>query len=369
MEKTNNFTKKLQVVLDRAVELEADPVIMEENCMKISPKCEEDLEILQNIASKEGVKLHVNNGFLSQLAESKQELNQLRMVLSLGSVSYDVVGINKKSLKYQVIIFPDNVETQDILKRDVKNFEKLEVTFEMGAVQVIDERELGEDSEISKQLKQRDSATEAFFSWGIYYEIVDCDTIEIFPTSEQQKREIQRQLGKYDLLTFVFKRDNYTKVPMSNTEKREIIKDLAAKFKKYGNGFIEMSNPYKIIAYAKSKKIGDVYEKIFSDYWYRYVEVEGELKSLQLVVKQLYENGELFTIDEWNRIKQKAQRQAETLDNVHLRVDVKGQIVIQANDFQSVKSLYWLKNYHDRKLESDNERGYLYTSIYFQLNE
>lgn len=214
-------------------------------------------------------------------------------------------------LKYRLVVFPVSETIESMLKKDAQKFEKIEVLFETGAIRAVDERgELEDNSERGERLKQKEDVSKMLSRWGIEYQVVDLETVEIFPTGFNEKKEIQRQLGKYSLLTFIFKTDRYTKVPISGAEKREIIKDLAGKFKKYGNGFLEMRNPYTIVAYAKSKKLMEIYKKMFSEYWYRYVEVDGEVKALQLIVEPLYENGEMFTAEEWKTIMNKVSEGA-----------------------------------------------------------
>lgn len=77
------------MVLNNAIELEADPKIVEENRIQISPRCEYDLEVLQGISKKEGIILDVNSMYLLELEESKKELDTFCSVLNTADISHD----------------------------------------------------------------------------------------------------------------------------------------------------------------------------------------------------------------------------------------------------------------------------------------
>ncbi|WP_209557909.1 hypothetical protein [Enterococcus larvae] len=369
MAEVNEFTKELRVILDAAIELEADPKILEENRIKVSPRCGYDLEVLQAEATRQGVMLVVNNIYLTELDESKKELDNFCSILNIAGVSHDMVGINKKLLKYRLVVFPASEIVGLALENDAKKFEKLEIVFEKGAIQARDSRgELEDNSERGERIRQKEEASQALSRYGIEFQAVDAETIEVFPSSHTERQEIERTLKEYRLVQFVYKTDKYTKIPMSAAEKREIVKDLAAKFKQYGNGFLEMKNAYTIVAYAKSEKLRELYKKMFSEYWYRYVEVDGEIKALRLVVENLYSNGEMFTNDEWSTIKHKANEMVESLSDVVIDFSNE-QVIIRAPKFDSVRTLYWLKNYDSRKLEAENDKGFIYTNITFKFDE
>ncbi|GGC94791.1 hypothetical protein [Enterococcus wangshanyuanii] len=370
MEKINELTDRLHIVLEKAIELEANPKILEEDKLEVMPRCEYDVDMLRILGKQQNVEILVNDIYLQELEDSKKALDEFCSILNLAEVSHDVIGINKKVLKYRLVIFPTSKDMEMMLRKDAEKVDKVEFIFESGAIQAMDEQgELEDHSERGERLRQKEEVCKKLASWGIEYQLSDLETVEIFPTSYQEKQNIQRQLGKYSLLNLVFKTEKYTKIPMTGSEKREIIKDLANKFKKYGNGFIEMKNPFTIIAYAKNEKIADTYRKIFSDYWYKYVEVDGKIETLKLIVEPLYSNGEMFLKEEWLSVVNKAREGAEGLKNVVVEVPNEGQLIVKAPNFTAVKSLYWIKNYHDRKLESDHDRGYVYTNIIFKLEE
>ncbi|MTD40085.1 hypothetical protein GIX45_16000 [Erwinia sp. CPCC 100877] len=372
MEKINEFTAGLRMVLDKAVELEANPKIIEEDKLEVMPRCEYDADELRTLGMQQNVSVTINDIYLQELEDSKKSLDEFCSILNLAEVSHDVVGINKKLLKYRLAIFPVSKEIERMLRKDTEKIDNVEFIFEDGAIRARDEKgELEDNSERNDRLRQKEEVCKALSRWGVEYQMSDIATVEIYPVSYQEKQNIQRQLrlGKYSLLEFNFKTEKFTKVPITLEEKREIIKDLASKFKKYGNGFLEMKSPAVIVAYAKTEKLADTYRRIFSDYWYRYVEVDGQIKILQLIVEPLYKNGEMFTKDEWSKIIEKAKATAENLEHVTLDVSGEGQITLVAPKFDVVKSLYWLKNYHDRKLEHDNEKGYVFTNIMFKFDK
>ncbi|MGC6769518.1 hypothetical protein [Enterococcus sp. LJL51] len=363
--------EKLKKIFDLATELDCEPVMFEEeNFIEVKPRVGYDLERIQGVADKESVQLKVNHMYLQELEESDKELSNLCTILNIGGIAYEMVGINKKILKYRIVIFPASPTIENALKNDLKKFEKVEVIFEKGAIQAAGDEGATEDgSERGERLGQKKKLVKVLNSWGVEYQVIDVETVEIYPTTHDLTKKIQNQLREYPLLNLVFKKDKYVKVPMSRSEKTEILKDLAAKFKKYGNGYLEMKNPFTIIAYAKSEKLAETYRKMFSEYWYKYVEVDGEIKTLKMDVEPLYKNGDMFSIEEWSLIKSKAEAICENLQDVDLVFNSVGEVVIKAEKFEKVKGLFYLKNYHDRKLVADNDKGFVYTKIEFDLKK
>ncbi|WP_348922161.1 hypothetical protein [Enterococcus rotai] len=370
MSAINGLSKEMEMqrTIDVAIELNANPKLLENNQLEIMPRCGYDLETLQVLGKQGNIDIVVNDIYLQELEESKKALDQFCSILNIAEVSHDVIGINKNVLKYRLVVFPTSEAMENMLKKDAEKVDNVEFIFESGAIRAMDEQgELEDDSERGRRLRQKEEVCKILKRWGVDYQISDLETVEVFPFGYQEKLNIQKQLGSYTLLNFIFKTDKYTKIPMTGSEKREIIKDLATKFKKYGNGFLEMKNSYTIVAYAKSSKLAETYYKIFSDYWYRYVEVDGDVKALKLIVEPLYKDGEMFAKEEWLQVVNKAKEASEGLASVKIELSNEGQLVIQAPKFESVKSLYWVKNYHDRKLESDNEKGFVFTEVVFKL--
>lgn len=362
------MTESIRLFLEQAEILDAEPRIVEENCVCVRPKSEYDKEKLEVMASKEKVKIIVDHNCITQLEASRIQLDELCMILGLSGVDYDVVGINKKLSKYRIIIFPEYEQILEILKKDLKKFDLIDYVFEKGVIQASDNTgELDDNSERFDRMKQKEEMTRSLVRWGIEYQLVDEESIEIYPTSHHERQQVQLQLKKYSLVNIVFKTEKYKKIPMSTGEKREIVRDLANKFRKYGKGYLEMSNAYTIVAYAKNKKFEELYKKIFSEYWYRYVEVGGEVKALRLVVEPMYKNGEMYTQEEWMMIKHKLTDVEAS--GIKVSFPSNEEVLIRAKKFEDAKSIYWIKNYTDRKVEADNEKGYVYTKVQFKFDE
>lgn len=341
--------------LEIAGQLLASPKLIEKNRVEILPRTVFDLEELEKLAKKRKIHLLINRSYLLELEESWKELESFRSFLLSAEISFDVIGVNKKLLKYRMIVFPKNEEIEKVLKMESDRLTNLEVMYESYSILVKPEKEEEENTERRERIRQKEELRELLRKWGIESVVTGVGSVEIYPNSHKQRRELYQKLKKFTLLDFTFSTKNYTKIPMTFEEKREIIRDLALKFRKYGNGFVEIVNSYTLRAYAKSEKLKKTYEKIFSEYWYRYVEVDGQLKALRLEVELLYQNGKYFDLEEWRRIKHRMREKAESLDSIQVEVLEENVVVIHAPNFEKAKKMCWARNYHECKVQIEEK--------------
>ncbi|WP_409023113.1 hypothetical protein ACJXDE_05560 [Enterococcus faecium] len=351
--------------LEVANQLLASPKLIEKNQVEILPRTEFDLEELVKLAEKRNLSLLINRSYLLELEESWKELESFRSFLFSTEIPFDVIGVNKKLLKYRMIVFPRNEEIKKMLKMESDRLANLEVIYEISSALVKGERDEEENQERRERIRQKEELRELLRKWRIESVVTGVGSVEIYPNSHKQRQELYRKLREFTLLDFSFSTKNYTKIPMTIEEKKEIIRNLALKFRKYGNGFLEIVNSYTLRAYARSEKLKKLYEKIFSEYWYRYVDVDGNLKSLRLEVELLYQNGQYFDLEEWRRIKHKMREKAESFDFIQLEFLKENIVVIHAQDFEKAKKMYWARNYHECKVEI--EEKIVRTEILFKV--
>ena len=293
----------------------------------------------------------INRSYLLELEESWNELEKFRSFLLSVEIPFDELGINKNLLKYRVIVFPRSEEIKKLLEAESDRLKNLEVIYESYFALVKKEKEEEENLERKERIKQKEELRELLTKWRIESVVTGVGSVEIYPNSHKQRQELYRKLREFTLLEFTFSTKNYTKIPMTNEEKREIIRDLVSKFRKYGNGFLEAINAYTLRAYAKSEKLKKLYEKIFSEYWYRYIEVDGQLKALRLEVELLYQNGKYFDLEEWRKIKHRMREKAESLNFIQIEVLEENVVMIHAPNFENAKRMYWARNYHECKVQ------------------
>lgn len=186
--------------------------------------------------------------------------------------------------------------------------------------------------------------------------------MEIFPKSKQFGNELwkeskgwQTQFAEVGVELNV--KFNLTRVETLTNQQYYIILNNLQAFARKMKIRMEVESKTQIVMYVPSQKVGEVAKQEWRKYYYSYIEDEkGYRKPLQMVVKQLYPNGDYYTNEDWTAIVRKIHGEVNP-QGIKMDFSKVGTIVLYPNNEQQRKACYKYYDYSWRKLEGQTEDG------------